>query len=136
MTFEKDIEVVLGSEDFRCDISTTRHSLVGDETEANGGKYVGPVPKEYLLASLGECTAITLKMYANHKGWTLTDVRVNLNLEQEIISGITHSTIKRDIVLQGDLTEEQRARILQVANSCPVHKLLMGELVINTQYAS
>ena len=84
--------------------------------------------------AIAPSTAITIKMYTKHKGLNVTDVKVNLNLEQEIIEGITHSTFKRDIIVEGDLTEEQRARILQVANACPVHKLLAGEITINTQY--
>ena len=103
-----------------------------DEPEAEGGGDTGPAPFELLLSALGSCTAITLKMYAQRKGWPLEEVDVKLSLEKTQ----TGSAIDRQIVLHGSLSAEQRERLLQIANACPVHKILTQPIAITTAFAA
>ena len=122
---------------YAVDLSDGRHVFVADESVEAGGDDLGPNPHEFLLASLGACTAITLRMYAELKQIKLDDVSVRLTHErvapqapeftQEEISAAGFE--KRDLIhiaisLKGDLTTEQRKRMLEIAGRCPVHRLL------------
>ncbi|PWK85338.1 OsmC family protein [Fulvimonas soli] len=108
------------------------HEWLADEPRELQGADAGPMPTELLLSSLGACTAITLRMYAARKGWPLDDVRVVLRLNPQGAPADGHSEIQRQLVLHGALSAEQRERLLAVANACPVHKLLTGEIRIAT----
>ena len=111
------------------------HAWVADEPFEAGGANVGPNPKQLLLSSLGACTAMTLRMYAARKQWPLTEVQVALsfNPDGKPASG---NDIRRHIVLSGNLSDEQRNRLLEIANACPIHKVLTGEIRIATLLAS
>jgi putative redox protein len=108
-----------------------KHTWLADEPESLGGGDRGPTPVSLLLSSLGACTSITLKMYAQRKGWPLADVRVTLAIE----TGEAGTSIDRQIVLEGDLSDEQRERLLQIANACPVHKILTHSITIRSGLA-
>lgn len=110
------------------------HTWLGDEPEDKGGANAAPDPTRLLLSSLGACTVITLQMYATRKQWPLTGVEVELqfNPAGKPASG---TDITRRVGLLGDLSEEQRARLLQVANACPIHNVLVGEVRIETSLA-
>lgn len=107
------------------------HRWFSDESELDGGANAGPTPVQLLLSSLGACTSITLSMYAKRKAWPLTGVEVNLsyNPNGRPADG---NQIVRNIILRGELNEEQRERLLQVANACPVHKILTGNIAIDS----
>ena len=108
------------------------HRWLSDEPEDLDGANEGPTPVRMLLASLGACTAITLKMYARRKEWSLEGVEVELYMEEDT-GGDNHRTIiKRDIRVQGDLSTEQRERLVKIANACPVHRILTGEVQVHT----
>ena len=100
-----------------------------DEPLEEGGANTGPAPHRLLLSALGACTAITLQMYAARKGWPLrhVDVELKFNPDGTPESG---NDITRVITLQGELDDEQRERLLQIANKCPIHKVLTGEVRI------
>ena len=103
-----------------------------DEPVAQGGGNTAPNPMEVLLSALGACTTVTLQMYANHKGWDLQSVKVDLVLDPEEPKAGEARQIVRQVHITGDLDEAQKARLLKVAESCPVHKLLAGEINIQT----
>ena len=106
----------LGAENYRVAIRAGHHDLVADERPFLGGRDAGPGPYEYLLSGLGACTAITLRMYAERKGWDLDSVDVSLRFMQ----GETGQRIDRTIAVQGELSKEQRARLADIAERTPV----------------
>jgi putative redox protein len=114
---------------YRQTISIGPHRLPADEGTEVGGGDAGPAPHEFLLAALGACTSMTLKMYADRKQWALKHVEVKLDGAHE--GGVFR--IQRHIRLEGDLDAEQRARLIEIANKCPVHKTLTGTIAILTE---
>lgn len=122
----------VGPTGYRAEIHVRTHVLTADELVAAGGTDAGPTPYEYLLAALSGCMAMTLRMYADRKGWPLDRVEVRLRTEQSHESdcencataavGITN--IERKVDLYGTLTDEQQQRLLQIADRCPVKQTL------------
>ena len=104
------------------------HRIRADEEADKGGDDSGATPHEFLLAALGSCTAMTLKVYAERKGWPLRDVHVTLTGSH----ADGRFTINRQIALDGDLDADQRQRLIEIADKCPVHKTLMGDITITT----
>jgi len=117
---------------FAQDIEVAGHRLRADEEVTHGGDNSGAEPHELLLAALGSCTAMTLKVYAERKGWALRDARVTLNGDTS--SGAL--VITRQIALDGDLDDEQRKRLMEIADKCPVHKSLSAPITIRTTTAA
>ncbi|SEA66931.1 OsmC family protein [Pedobacter hartonius] len=107
------------------------HFIYADEPEEVGGKDEGMTPGALLLASLGSCTAITIRMYADRKQIPLEAVKIHLTIcKEEEMSASTK--ISRKIELTGDLTAEQRNRMLAIADKCPIHKMLINPIEIDT----
>lgn len=125
------ISVSLGPADFPTIISARDHVIRSDEPADTGGTDTGPEPFELLLASLGACTAITLRMYARRKGWLLDGVQVEAGFDDQ--QG--RRLIRMSLSFDGVLLPEQRARLLQIANACPVHKALTTGVMVETQLA-
>lgn len=115
-----------------------RHTIIADEPEALGGNDNGPNPYDLLLASLGACTAMTLRMYAGRKGLPLEKIGVTLRHDKIHADDCAECETKegkidriiRVITLDGPLNEDQRRRLLEIADKCPVHRTLMGEIHI------
>ena len=114
---------------FAQDIAVAEHRIRADEEVEKGGADSGAAPHELLLAALGSCTAMTLKVYAERKGWPLRDVHVTLN--GATVDG--KFVISRQLTIDGDLDAEQRQRLTEIADKCPVHKTLTGEIAIETK---
>ncbi|WOX04617.1 OsmC family protein [Microbulbifer pacificus] len=119
------------------------HQLLADEPEDVGGSDLGPGPYEYVLMGLGACTSMTIRMYADHKNIPLARVRVILSHQKihaqdcadcESSNGKIDEIV-REVILEGDLTEEQRQRLLEIANRCPVHRTLTSEIKVRTRLA-
>ncbi len=104
--------------------------LYADEPLALLGKNTGPNPTELVLMALGACTAITVRMYAARKQWTIDRIAVRLCWAPEF------TAIDRDIEIAGPLDTEQRVRLLQIAEKCPVHKILTGGVAVRTDLAA
>ena len=102
---------------------------MADAELARGGAGTGPSPHEYLAAALASCTSMTLKMYAERKSWKLENVLVTVDIER--VNDV--EILIRDIQLVGELDNEQKERLLDVATKCPIHKALAGEIQIKTQ---
>jgi putative redox protein len=130
-----------GADGFRTELFANGFPLVADEPVAYGGGNEGPSPYEYLLAALGACTGMTIRMYAQSKGWPLEDVVVRLSHQKIHAKDCQEcdekprqiDSIERELELHGTLNEAQRQRLLEIAGHCPVHRTLTGEVRIGTK---
>ncbi|MEO8516143.1 MAG: OsmC family protein [Flavobacterium sp.] len=120
----------IGKELYKTEIKSATHTIISDEPATVGGKDLGLAPRELLASSLAACTTITLRMYADRKGWDLTDVKVEVDFEWN--EDKSKSVINRKIALFGTLDDAQRERLLKIANNCPVHKILSNPIEIGT----
>jgi putative redox protein len=125
----RNVETQFGSGAYEQSIAVGSHHLMSDIDASKGGGDSGPSPHEYLAAALASCTGMTLKMYAGRKSWGLENaiVTVNISRTDEV------ERFTRTISLEGNLDTEQTARLLEIANKCPVHKALVGTIAIDTQ---
>jgi putative redox protein len=127
-----------GRSKFVQDICVGPHAFQADESNENGGKDAGADPHELLLAALGSCASTTVQMYADRKQWPVDTVQVALsyvttpqdsgaNVIKEVVAGVEMA-----ISFSGDLSNAQKARLLEIAERCPVHRILMSQLKIHT----
>ena len=135
------VTVIGGPSGLRQTISVGLHHLLADEPKTSGGSDAGPDPYELLLSALGSCTNMTLQMYADRKKWPLKEVRVTLTHSKNYANDCVNceqpaamlDRIERRITLIGELSGEQRQRLLEIANLCPVHKSLTSRIDIQTE---
>ena len=139
---EEGVVVKTGHGKFGTEVHTVSHSFIADEPKSYGGDDTGPTPYDLLLGALGTCTAMTMKMYADRKQWPFDGTRIQLihernhaeDLGHTVEDGMETQALHRKIEVLGDeLTEEQRAKIIEIADKCPVHKTLEGHLHIHTE---
>ena len=127
-----EVAVRVRASGYRAEVTARGHTLIADEPIDMGGTDEGPTPYEYLAAALGSCTAITLRMVADRRGWPLEEVTVRLthtrdhkeDCESCEDAAVGIDQFARVIDLVGDLTEEQRAALLSIADRCPVGQTL------------
>ena len=119
------------------DVRSSRHHLYADEPIEFGSADLGPTPYEYLNAALGACTSITMRMYAGRKDWPVEKISVDVTHTKEIHGdGIKRDVFTRIIKIEGNLDEAQHARMLEIANRCPVHRTLEAGSDVITRAAS
>ncbi len=126
---------------FRTEVEVGGHHLVVDEPRPVGGTDEGPSPYEMLLAALGACTAMTLRLYADRRKWPLERARITLQhrkVHAQDCADCDRKPAKMDVVdrvvfLDGPLTDEQRARLMEIADRCPVHQTLSSQIRVNTR---
>ena len=127
------IKAVLKTVPYRVELSDDQgHTWAADEPLEAGGGNAGPTPENLVLASLGACTAITVKMVAARRQWPLDEVRVELQLNPAGKPDSGNDIVRR-IELLGTLDDDQRTQLLKIANACPMHKLLSGEIRIHSE---
>ena len=122
-----------GAGRYQQNVVSGQHVLIADEPVHAGGDDAGLAPYDFLLAALGACTSMTLRMYAEHKELPLK--RVHVDLRHEKIRAADQppvDRIERIITLEGDLTPEQRQRMLEIANKCPVYRTLTSNIQIES----
>lgn len=127
-----EVIVRIGAEKYKTEVIISDHQFIADEPEEIGGQNLGPTPTSLLLSSLGTCKAITMRMYADQKGWPLegVDIQLSMDIVKENIYQITN--IQVIVKLIGDLDDQQKERILKVGEKCPVQKILSNPIHIKT----
>ena len=139
---ESGVVVCTGNGKFGTEVHTPSHRFVADEPRSYGGDDTGPTPYDLLLAALGTCTAMTMKMYAERKGLPFEGTHIAVTHDRDHWRDCDHceedeakvQALHREITILGnDLTDEDRAKLIEIADKCPVHKTLEGHLHVHTE---
>jgi uncharacterized OsmC-like protein len=142
MAEKHNVVARIGANGYRTEISAATHTIIADEPLGGGGTDQGPTPYDLLVAALGACTAMTLRMYADRKQWPLNGVTVSLVHGRNYVQDdrdcesapVRLDQIELGIELEGELTDEQRTRLLEIAGKCPVHRTLSaGVRIVRNQ---
>ncbi|MEO5777267.1 MAG: OsmC family protein [Flavobacterium sp.] len=128
---EQNIEGKIGTQKYLCAISWRNGELLMDEPESVGGKDLGPDPFSTFLASLAGCTLSTLRMYIDRKGWDIPEIKISMNMAQKTEPEL-ETFISRTISFSGNVSGEQKERLLAIADKCPISKILKNKITINT----
>ena len=126
--FDDPIQGTIGAVKYQCTIKWRNGQLITDEPVSLGGNDTGPDPYTLLLASLASCTLITLRMYIERKQWLIPEIAVNVNMYQEKVKEETVTTIDQDLIFPEEIAPEQKARLFEIAQYCPISKILEGEI--------
>jgi len=127
---QKPVHGSIGTEKYQCIIEWRNGQFIADEPVKNGGKDTGPDPFTLLLSSLATCTLVTLRMYIDRKEWDIPEIRVNVNMFQTKDGENTTTFIDRDISFPKAIEAEKKDRLLEIAQNCPVSKLLEGNIKV------
>jgi len=129
ITDNRTVVATIGRNKYATEVSTGLHTLTSDEPPANGGHDAGPTPGDFMRMSLASCTAITLRMYADHKKLDVERINVTVNSNR-----VEYKTVfVCEITIEGNITEEQRKRMEEIAHKCPVHLVLANPIEIETR---
>jgi len=138
---KKIVHVHLGDENYKTLLHAGNHEVIADEPESAGGKDKGPDPYDLLLMSLGTCTVMTIRMYAQRKKWPVEDIYMELrhfkNHADDCRDCDEESSkidrIEKEITVKGNLDDGQLERLLEISKKCPVHRTLLGEIEIDSK---
>tara|TARA_R110000868_G_scaffold1211_1_gene9278 strand:- start:48471 stop:48923 length:453 start_codon:yes stop_codon:yes gene_type:complete len=129
------------NEAFKTTLTAGNHELIADEPpHIEGGQDLGPDPYDLLLMSLGTCTVMTVKMYANRKGWEVGDMFMELRHNKSHVEDCKTcedptskiDVIEKELIIKGELSQEQKEKLLEISKKCPVHKSLLNEIRIES----
>ena len=128
-------------ETYTTTLTAGKHELLADEPEnVDGGQDQGPDPYDYLLMALGSCTVMTIKMYVRRKGWEIDDVYMELRHNKRHAEDCDNcddpkskiDIIEKEVIVEGDLSDKQVEKILDISKKCPVHRTLLGDITIES----
>jgi len=128
----KPLHGTIGTGKYQCTITWRNGRFITDEPVSNGGQDEGPDPYTLLLSSLATCTLVTLRMYIDRKGWIIPDISVDANMYFELTQDKTITVIDRDVRFPGNVPEDQKLRLQEIAAHCPVSRMLEGEIKVRT----
>ena len=137
---KKIVHIYQSGENYRTVLTAGNHEQIADEPESKGGADLGPDPYDYLLMALGSCTAITLRMYIERKEWPVQELFVELRHSKEHAADCEDcddpsakiDRIEKELIVKGDLSQEQVDRLLEISRKCPVYKTLTGDIEIDS----
>lgn len=124
MTDKKKVRGISFNNSYKVVLHTEGHTVISDEPLEEGGSDEGMNPYELLSGSLASCTAITIRMYLERKGWKIEELIVDVDMKSETIDKITKNTFVRNIIVKSDLDDAQLERVKYIANVCPISKIL------------
>ena len=126
-------KTILTNRNYLAEAKMRQHVSIIDEPTDIGGGNNGPTPIEYLLTAIGSCIAITLRMYAERKGWDLGKINVNVSQKNELTIKGAFKYLSEEISFEKDVTDDQRKRLLIIAGKCPVAKMVKNETIIESK---
>lgn len=129
---ENPVAGTIGLEKYQCTILWRNGKIIADEPPSSGGGDRGPDPHSLLASSVASCALITMRMYIDRKNWDIPSIQVNVNLYQEKIEDKITTIIDRDIVFGEGVTEDQKIKLKEIANLCPISKILENEIKLRT----
>ncbi len=121
----------IGKQKYKTELQSRNHIVIADEPVEVGGQDFGFTPSELLQSSLAACSAMTIRMYADRKKWELEKVIINVGFKRNISTG--EVTFKKEIELFGNLTNEERQKLLEMGSKCPIEKMIKGTIIVDSQ---
>lgn len=118
----------IGKQKYKTEVQAGNHIIIADEPEELGGGNLGFTPTELLESSLAACTAMTVRMYADRKGWDLEKVEIKVGFKRNMATG--EVTFTKEIELFGNLQAEERERLLEMGSKCPIEKMITGKITV------
>jgi len=120
----------IGKQKYKTELQVNNHIIIADEPVEVGGQDLGFTPSELLQSSLASCSAMTIRMYADRKGWDLEKVEIEVGFKRNISTG--EVTFKKEIKLYGNLTDDQQEKLLEMGSKCPIEKMIKGTILVES----